>query len=134
MNLEDQVCSIFLGKRLQNLGVNLRSKWYWHPAPSGDGEIMQLWPKEMMIVKNHIGIPAYSVAELGVLLPEIIEIDGHECYYESGKVIGEGEYWVGWQGEITGYNIKGDTEAQARAEALIWLLENKYVNPKELKL
>ena len=93
MNLEDQVCSLELAKKLKELGVKQESIFWWIEFVNG-------WELRFATFKvptlNDV-ISAFTVAELGEGLPD-------ECvsYY-------------------------ADTEANARALMLIYLIENRLV-------
>lgn len=65
---------------------------------------------------------AFTVAELGVILPEM---------FYSGKVLRDGE--IKWWGRWKNYTTASmeNTEADARAQMLIYLLENKLINPEK---
>jgi hypothetical protein len=116
MKLEDQVCSLELAKRLKELGVRQESSFYWSPAGFLKEGISQ----------NDKSVRAFTVAELGELLPSFI-LNGEDrkflyCYADD---LG---YWrisyAKW-GQ-TGIAIeKRKNEADARALMLIYLLENK---------
>ena len=110
MKLENQVCSLEHAKRLKELGVKQESLWWWTRLDDSKDFIL------MSVVNScapriHEGISAFTVAELGEMLP-MSKVDS--C--KPNKV------WV------VDYNIltktcKADTEANARAKMLIWLLE-----------
>jgi hypothetical protein len=114
MKIEHQVCSLDLAKRLKELGVKQESLW-WHnrigdqygiqlDRPSQDQD-SQCWS-------------AFTVAELGEMLP-------HGFYSRHGvKGYTCGELT---QRAKTGRTFTGDTEADARANALIYLLEHKLI-------
>jgi hypothetical protein len=63
-------------------------------------------------------IAAFSVGELGLLLPEF----QRSIYYVSPD----------WVVAGSGYSFRATTEAEARAKALIWLLENKKESPQAI--
>src|SRR4051812_36893725 len=89
MKLEQQVCSLELAKRLKELGVKQESLYYWN--------IRHIW-----IVLKAIGEPyitrkpedyasAFTVAELGEMLPSEIEIEEVSYYLRLGH--GLRNYW-----------------------------------------
>lgn len=136
MTLEQQVTSLDLSKRLKELGVKQESVCWWC-------ERYQLIEKE----KKHIGVrfntnpdfsgtyysyhheqdicSAFTVAELGELL--LSQIVNYEYRTREGK------YRVWWYGspksmiEQQMHHIDADTEADARAKMLCYLLENKLI-------
>jgi len=57
---------------------------------------------------------AFTVAELGAMLPN---------EYHSGRTITGEEYWVWMRGDESKL-LYADTEADARAKCLIYLLDN----------
>jgi hypothetical protein len=65
MNLEHQVCSLDLAKRLKELGVKQESHFVWIEGYDGHAFIRQAldWPEP-----NPEAISAFSVAELGDLM------------------------------------------------------------------
>lgn len=140
MELENQVNSRELGKELLSLGVKRRSYFYWR----ADNIITEsdVWD----IGENFLGvwdkvIPAYTVSELGEMLPGALftmcppyylsyrKADNahhkHIIYYENTiaskwsphRVIGE---------------YRDENEANVRAKLLIYLLENKLVSLDEI--
>lgn len=127
MELEKQVCSLGLAKKLKELGVKQES-WFWwnHVLEEDDAD------EWMLDDFNHgNGISAFTVAELGEMLPESFFTKKHlgsgtkkwhwQAYstFEEGHINGELLYCQG---------CLSDTEADARAKMLIHLLENKLIN------
>lgn len=127
MTLEQQVCSLKLAKRLKELGVKQESLWWWASRMEGDEEASVLcddrnWTRYYKDVFGWVRLSAFTVAELGEMLPNFIvfertnEDNRWRCF--STKEVGTGSYpSLQW----------GDTEADARAKMLIYLLENKLV-------
>jgi hypothetical protein len=64
--------------------------------------------------------PAFSVAELGEMLP-------YGC--DTCKFVPEEGGWIVHSEDVPGMNWKEDTEADARARCLIYLVENKLISP-----
>lgn len=121
MTLNEQCCTVEQGKRLVELGVPTEGVIFWHmPAKSGPhGEWIRYgWHGDAIA-------PAFDVAELGELLPSTPYFRlRHDMPWRTTKVTGNGpDYWHA-EDEI---DICGlwPTEAQARAEILIHLLETK---------
>lgn len=112
MKLEQQVCSLKLAKQLKKLGVKQESYFGWYLT------YKKIWRiGDMAEVMNHakmVGITpapqwewdyysAFTVAELGELLPE-------------------------WFCQLNNNDIREkNTEANARAKMLIYLIENKII-------
>lgn len=114
MKLEDQVCSLELAKRLKELGVKQESYAYWEQNSIGnytlfaDDEIhMQDW------------CSAFTVAELGELLPNFVGASQLECIKQNNNI------WTCLYFERKGYVWSNEKEVDARARMLIHLLENK---------
>jgi len=124
MKLEDQVCSLELAIKLKSLGVEQSSLWYW---------VKDSWLKEFKLIYTRSGdiLPitiydeeysAFTVAELGEGLPT--------AYYTRHDTITRD--WLGYRykGRDIGDEliVAGiDTEANARAKMLIYLIENGLV-------
>jgi hypothetical protein len=124
MTKEQQVTNLELSKKLKELGVPQDSlfKW-WATDIESDGltwwEVHEKEPRGKKIRESPDKMPvsAFTVAELGEMLPI-------ECQYsETGAY-----YWVYFQrGNKPYHEEKAETEADARAKMLIWLIENKYI-------
>lgn len=134
MNLENQVVSLELSKKLEELGIVQESLWYWVYHNKNDKFIWNLFQKDEDDKANK-HISAFTVAELGEMLP------GKLCFGVIGS--GRKNFWLGtnkineqWEifykldnkhiNEIF-HSIFTNTEVDARAEMLIWLIENKYI-------
>ena len=120
MPLEQQVCSLELAKELEELGVARKSYFFW----SGDEEsgFIVRGYDNLLIYSNAISIPAYTVAELGEMLPTrwLPVKDGEEKYSPWMYVTQKGrQRWV-------------NTEANARAAMLVYLLENGLLKVEDI--
>lgn len=117
MKLEDQVCSLDLAKSLKELGVKQESALIWmqeHPKRKDDVRwrvvVSDGWNKEALFD----WLPAFTVAELGEMLP---------IMWLPVKAEGEAEspwMWVTNKAKQQWEN----TEANARAKMLVYLIEN----------
>ena len=136
MKLEQQVTSLKLSKRLKELGVKQESlfEWGYH------GDCLMLMQTHKWPEKDNGGdvpVSAYTVAELGELLPGTIETDK-----ENGKLL---EYDVTYQKlQLSTWMVALDcssyeggsliqfsgTEADARAKCLIHLIEKGLISAK----
>lgn len=136
MTLEQQVVSLELAKQLKELGVKQDSLFYWWLSFKFEKE--EVYSKVM----NHkpeqwekLGIDridvysAFTVAELGEMLPQ-------------GFFTAKGKKFRGWFSDTDNpfewhegdeYDpIDNKNEANLRAKMLIWLIENKYLDPKDI--
>ena len=138
MKLEDKVAAIEQSKKLIELGFKMKTGKYWVKM-LGDSEwiLSTKHPDKHVYYDQYIEfispieihIPAPDVAELGEALPWKIIIDRRECHLDICKNK-EGDINVVSyinRGHSMMYSAAAETEAQARAEALIWLIKNKYV-------
>lgn len=126
MNLSDQVCSLELAKRLKELDVKQNSYFYWYL-------LNEEWEIEMDAygLKELDKISAFKVAELGDSLLECsvnnnsnIELDFYHTY--DGYNITIKPFRI--TGIQSSYIIRDMKEADARAKALIWLVECEYMH------
>ncbi len=127
MKPEDKVCTIEQSKRLVELGVVIETEKSWYPECNE-------WPTHLDVsncyISDHPEIKAPGVAELGALLPSRITgkdlaIELVEYRRQYGAVTFEISNICDSENMI--YSNSEDTEAQARAAALIWLIENEYL-------
>jgi hypothetical protein len=130
MRIEDQVCSFEQAVKLSVL----------MPESLDDRERLFYWEEDgSKIIYNDewmsslaVYYPAYTVAELGVLLPISVVVDG--VY----QIVSSDKWENGYRTHIGGTGGKAsfiyETEAESRAYALIWLIENGHIKAKDLKL
>lgn len=121
MKLEQQVVSLELAKKLKELGVKqYESHFQW---------VIDEFPKKGMSYISNTGdeiepgndrVDAFTVAELGEMLPlELETVSIIKTGYEDGK-------WQ-WEYKLHGFFGHTQTEADARAKMLIYLLENNLI-------
>jgi len=116
MKLEQQVVSLELAQKLKELGVKQESFLYWT-------ERWMPHQKEPYVLDMNIHgkqYSAFTVAELGEMLPK-------GCFTtktESDEFPWRCEYKGGYGVIASG----ADTEADARAKMLVYLLENNLIN------
>lgn len=123
MEIEKQVCSLENSKRLKELGVVRESLFFWElnkankyfkgKVTFGDPSLENSWA---------IPFPAYTVAELGEMLPEGLIV------FSSGSNGWEVEFWV----QDCEHEVVDKSEADARALMLIWLLETGRITKDEV--
>jgi len=115
MQIELQVCSLDLAKRLKELGVRQESLFWWDTRT--DGLVMRGDLQETEDVIHSDFACAFTVAELGEMLPQEVK----SRWFSSMKTP------HGWSAAYGLHDSSHDnnTEADARANLLIYLLENK---------
>jgi hypothetical protein len=138
MEFEKQVCSLEHSKRFKELGVKQESLWWWHRQKCVKLHQNCDCPKYHLTTKNLLfhscfatinydtDFSAFTCAELGKLLPRQIELthpnDNYwKIVYREPLQIEEGKV------RSNTYPVEADTEANARAKMLIYLLENKLI-------
>lgn len=129
--LQDQVCNLELSKRLKELGVKQESLF--------------LYDMNGILCSSNANwdmaycISAFTVAELGELLPVrdyltegIVKDKEDLANWSTFKSDGKWHCNLTWRySRDKVESIKADSEADARAKMLIYLLENKLIpNPK----
>jgi hypothetical protein len=136
MTLEKQVVSLDLAKRLKELGVKQESLFEYRLFDLR-GESM-VWSKPILVgsIPNKLGnadvgfgsASAFTVAELGEIMAVLKDdLERVSSMFSPGHgwfcrhVIARGK------GEIA-HVTKANTEADARAKTLIYLLENGLIN------
>lgn len=128
MKLEQQVVSLELSKKLyQELGFEQESYFQWSHTPAHG------WKVRIKGVYGNHNLPAYTVAELGEMLPKRITFQ--ESFYFFTM-------WKRENGFATQYKPNAGqnyfpaqieyTEADARASMLVYLIENDLITPKDL--
>ena len=116
LKLEKQVTSLGPSKELKKLGVRQDSLWYWTWAEwNGKTEwVLIPWDRAIKLKKEKFS--AFTVAELGKMLPDWV----------TSEKTNEGKFFVRNEAYVTLEN----SEANARAKMLIYLFENKLVEVK----
>lgn len=142
MKLESQVCSLELAKQLKELGVKRDSLFYWQDMMLDGNWGPTNYPIGAIIQRDKKGkekkielekISAFTVAELGEMLPDSLLIEGFLYSNEFFKMA-DGRWLVGYQTDFPDraenkhtQGFVAETEADARARMLIWLIENGYL-------
>lgn len=143
MTLEQQVCSLDLAKKLKELGVKQESAFWW-TRPRDINDITALlepsdtptdWLEKFPLDKWS----AFTVAELGEMLPNVVGEDSKGLWIQMRKSNGLGNFKGGHCVEYTNANIEAtqaviphpkvwdNTEADARAKMLVYLIENNLI-------
>lgn len=119
MEIEQQVVSLELAKNLRDLGVKQVSAFHWvKPDPrSALADVPhEVWPDQEWIIE----LPecsAFTVAELG----EMLALGNHHVMPSYNSNFDHGWYYRFFDGPF----VHEQTEADARAKMLIYLLENR---------
>lgn len=116
MQIEDQVVSLVLSKKLRELGVKQESYFKWEERKGG--EAMLFHRKATSCVHKYFS--AFTVAELGELLPDWTDTTRRGANDWLCRAPDEHEV-------IKSYYSFSLKEADARAKMLIYLLENKLI-------
>ncbi len=133
MKLEQQVVSLKLAKKLKSLGVKQESIFVWvelnNYGDNWDLHLMSYGDLSEVDVETRNSVSAFTVAELGEMLPAHIWSPDNSLLSEISYSKSDDNGKTVW---ITGSMsmeeiIISDTEADARAKMLIYLLENKLI-------
>jgi len=121
MNLEDQVCSLELAKRLHELGVKQESLFFWWEWQEHTILRYSAYAPE---ISGEMPYSAFTVAELGDMLPSIVL---SETKHGSDKHQLEFNHRAGYWQSIyyASIQISDKNESNSRAKILIHLIENK---------
>ena len=127
-----QVCSPALAQQLKAVAVPQESLWYW--VPSSGGKYPLLVPAEELVdhpLFQVAAVSAFTVGELGELLPSTIEQHGEFLSFLALKSPRgfSVAYVLTPADRQSGIEIKASTEADARAQMLLYLIENKLFTP-----
>ena len=112
-------------KRLKELGEKQESLFWW------TNESKLLFDKDYWELTNHFGlypkmeyISAFTVAELGEMLPIKMEGEYLDCYKIDKP---DGQWECGYGSALNGYYEEDKNEANSRAKMRIYLLENNLI-------
>jgi hypothetical protein len=152
MQIEQQVCSLELAKKLKELGVKQESYFIWVMSidspqdgyKDGEYKLTTFQSPFVNTVTNYYAagrdnpkypmFSAFTVVELGEMLPQIIKIK--ETKYQLFiSVALDKQFFVVYVNEEDYEDnapfpiIMRHNEADARAEMLIYLIENNLIKP-----
>ena len=132
MKLKDIVCDFEYAERLQELGIDRKTLFKYGRGNSDDWSVIGCFDHCWQWLR------AFSVAELGEMLPSIIKIDELGSYITHGYRSQTGCYVLYMQHVCDPLDVYDDKffqdpkEANARAKLLIWLIENNHIRVKDL--
>lgn len=128
MKLEEQIVSLEYAEKLKRLGLEKESYFCWWVDVVGGPEIIrQIEIESRYPSMGGYHISAFTVAELGKILPKYIVKEGHRPYdFVSSKegFNGKVEWSVRYENGEAFMQQSESSEADARAKMLIYLLEN----------
>ena len=138
MKIENQVCTIDQAKKIKALGVDLKTYFSW-VNNGDDNPSYEVLPTLQITDPSKTIYPAPTVAELGDLLPSSVSLEDEDLFIQGSLGNRKGEFHYIWfQSSLDNVEwelfpaVERDTEAEARCEALIWLLENDFVTKEDL--
>jgi hypothetical protein len=127
-----QVCSLTLAQKLKAGDVPQDSLWYWVPSRSSQHPL--LVPAEELSeypLFQAAAVSAFTAGELGELLPSEIEQQGEFLRLLCLKTprAFSVAYVLTPADRPSAIESKAPTEAEARAQMLLYLIENKLFTP-----
>ena len=133
--LENQVVSLELAKKLKSLNVKQESLFYWITHPyTGENQVIYYEDRNQLrddfIDNRYKLVSAFTVAELGMMLPSRLWVDKKQYwieYYFDDGIKKWNLYFITENREKVLHIVYEKTEADARAKMLIYLLENKLI-------
>lgn len=123
MELKQQVISLEIAQRLAKLGIKGESLYWWQIDRTGGVELRYGKTNDNFGLSVIEWYPAYSVAELGEMLPWMIKKIPPFAYLKIEK---DHHGWIikyEWDGEVTAEEV-GDTLADAMGLMACYLKEN----------
>lgn len=130
MNLNSQVCSLELAKRLKELGVNKSSLFYWIGEKNVDIStfgiiyIHEFGDLDENTLDQYDYYSAFTVSELGEMLPKTITWkDGTYALTQDFYASGEFNAYYALN-NYAPIDFTDDIEANCRAKMLIHLIKN----------
>lgn len=153
MKIEQQACTLEQAKRLKELGIIQDSVSWW--KCNDEQEVVICGCHKEMNERHfyfNTWYSAFTVAELGVMMPEYIHPFENEEYYRlmTWKMCSDNrnqneKFGIRYRSKFgikdfptfhsehgSSYQLQGQTEAEARAAMLIYLLENNLITAEEV--
>lgn len=123
MNIESQVCSLELAKRLKELSIEQNSYFKYEVRENGYVEIYHSKPTSCA----HKYYSAFTVSELGEMLPrKLPRTDG--IYALQQDFYSDGFFNIYYcLNDYSPIDFEDEKEADARAKMLIYLIENGFI-------
>lgn len=139
MELKEQVVSLELSNRLKELNCKQESLHWWYKIPKLSKDYYLGSEKTAELYWENIS--AFTTSELGEMLPYRLRLEDADywLYQSKGKEHWDIRYCRFLEGRRQPLGMmnkgifQGDTEANARASMLCYLIENKLLPPKYLK-
>jgi len=133
MKLENQVCSLELANKLKELGVPQTSLYFWVQQKGQNPAVISRSKAKRILSWHKQIVSAFTSAELGEMLPYTIVAvaSGEESKDTWYLAVNKAREW--WNVEYSNLlndiytQASEDTEADARAKMLIYLLENNLI-------
>jgi hypothetical protein len=138
MNMNEQVISLELAKKLKELNIEQDSYFFWcktAPILTSSGtdkapewkelHLFDEWTRKK--IDYYESYSAFSCSELGVMLPKYIKKNDFEYYYSQvpSKHCNE---WVIFYGNsftfLENCEVEDVSEAECKAKMLVYLIEN----------
>jgi hypothetical protein len=130
--LARQVCAPALAEQLKAVGVPQDSLWYWVQSSRSTHPLL-VTADEVVAhpLFQALALSAFTGGELGELLPSVIEQNGEYLSFLSLKSprFFAVAYVVDPAERQSGIEIKAATEAEARAQLLLYLIEHQLFTP-----
>lgn len=127
MELKNQVVSLEIAKQLKSLGVKQDAHFYWKPWNDGSASLVEMKTADLGDTHGD-AVSAFSVAELGELLPPMVKKEYNGVKEQIYKYIWENGSRDLWSVGYFTHDFKvrlqefAPTEADARGKMLIYLL------------
>jgi hypothetical protein len=141
MKLEKQVCTLEQAKQLKKLGIAQTGLWSYFKAQSHAGFCLtDMALRHVWILTGNpydrediLFTSAFSVAELGVMLPQTIKF----CKTQKASIQLSrfNAFTIYYNRHSSGSNVcmtESYNEAEARAKMLIHLLESNFITAEEV--